>query len=157
MRSTASSPSPTRSATPSGSYVTATITPLNIIVSDDELAVIDWTDAGVGDCHGDIARTALLFDLAAIAAENKAESAVLRRVGPLLSRWYLDAYQAVEPIDQDRVNLWRPVHILHGWSQVRGLKAGLFSDDGEPSSDADRLPPDLDSELRDLFNTSISG
>ncbi len=43
--------------------------PLNVLVDTEadteRVAVIDWTDAGIGDRHGDIARTAWLFRFAA--------------------------------------------------------------------------------------------
>jgi aminoglycoside phosphotransferase (APT) family kinase protein len=44
--------------------------PLNVLNDGGSATVIDWTDAGLGDRHGDLARTLLLFDMAAIAATN---------------------------------------------------------------------------------------
>jgi len=131
--------------------------PLNVMVDGNNVAVIDWTDAGIGDLHGDVARTSLLFDLAAIAAGSRVERALLGRVGPRLGRWYLDAYRNINPVDDARLALWRPVHILHGWSQVRGLRAGLFDPEGERSNDAARLPPNLDDTLKTMFEQALSG
>jgi aminoglycoside phosphotransferase (APT) family kinase protein len=42
------------------------------------VAAIDWTDAGIGDRHGDIARTAWLFSFAAAVARSGVERLVLR-------------------------------------------------------------------------------
>lgn len=37
--------------------------PLNVLLGPAGLQLIDWTDAGVGDRHGDVARTLLLFSV----------------------------------------------------------------------------------------------
>lgn len=131
--------------------------PLNVIVDGTAAMVIDWTDAGVGDRHGDIARTAALFELAAIAASKPAERAVLTRVGPVLRRRYLRSYRRQRPIDDHRVALWTPVHLLHGWSQARALHAGLF-DRGGASDDqrTDRVPLSMVDELRHRFDRSMA-
>lgn len=44
--------------------------PLNVLAAPggSALHVIDWTNAGVGDRHGDIAWTLLWFEIAAVAA-----------------------------------------------------------------------------------------
>ena len=126
--------------------------PLNVLVTDDGMTVIDWTDAGVGDRHGDVARTLLLFELAAIAASSAAERAVLRRVGPWLNRTYRRAYDEAKPLDPHRLALWTPVHLLHGWTQVRALHAGLFGDSGA----AARVPPALVDELQRRFDAALA-
>jgi len=105
--------------------------PLNVLVDGDRLAVIDWTDAALGDRHGDVARTALLFRAAALAAGNRLERVVLARIGPVLSRMYLRAYQRESPLDARRLRRWEALHALHGWAQIRALHAGAFDDDGE--------------------------
>jgi aminoglycoside phosphotransferase (APT) family kinase protein len=53
------------------------------------VAAIDWTDAGIGDRHGDIARTAWLFSFAAVVARSGRERLVLRALAPPLSRAHL--------------------------------------------------------------------
>src|SRR5690606_35013519 len=92
--------------------------PLNLLVDGEAVAVIDWTDAGVGDRHCDVARTATLFHLAPIAASNALERRVLAVAGPVLGRRYLRGYRERAPLDPGRVALWRPVHLLHDWSQA---------------------------------------
>jgi aminoglycoside phosphotransferase (APT) family kinase protein len=131
--------------------------PLNVLVSGDQTTVIDWTDAGVGDRHGDIARTLLLFELAAIAANSAVERAVLGFVGPMLSRTYRRAYERLSPIDDQRIRLWTPAHLLHGWSQARALHAGLF-DRGDPGDDrTERIRPSLVTELQRRFEQAMAG
>ena len=47
--------------------------PLNVLTAPggSALHVIDWTNAGVGDRHGDIAWTLLWFEIAAVAAPRR--------------------------------------------------------------------------------------
>jgi aminoglycoside phosphotransferase (APT) family kinase protein len=66
------------------------------------LHVIDWTRAGVGDRHGDIAWTLLGFEVAAPRSAYRVLMRVLRR---RLQRAYLDGYRRVLPVDRERVRL----------------------------------------------------
>jgi aminoglycoside phosphotransferase (APT) family kinase protein len=87
--------------------------PMNVLVDGPHSAVIDWTDAGVGDSHCDIARTSWLFAFAAVAAPSRVERMTLKTIGPRLSRRYRRAYQRTGVIDADRVRLWMPLHLVH--------------------------------------------
>ena len=113
--------------------------PLNVLVAGGDMSVIDWTDAGLGDRHADVARTVALFQLAAIAAGSPVERRVLEVMGPRLARRYLRAYRIHAPVEDRRLAAWTPVHLLHGWAQVLGLREGAF--DGADPGGADRLPP----------------
>lgn len=125
--------------------------PLNLVLDDaGEAAVLDWTDAGIGDRHGDVARTILLFHVAAIAASNAVEREALRRIGPVLARRYRRHYERSMPLDDERLALWTPVHLLHGWSQALGVVHGLFGAD-EP----DRFVA-LASELEARFERALA-
>jgi len=131
--------------------------PLNVLVDGDRLSVIDWTDAGIGDRHGDVARTLLLFELAAIAGGSRLERAALRVSGPMLGRRYRRAYEQHAPLDPERIALWTPVHLLHGWSQARALHAGLFErDEGTHDDRAERVPPRLVDGLRRRFDAALA-
>jgi aminoglycoside phosphotransferase (APT) family kinase protein len=90
----------------------------NVLVDHGELAVIDWTDAGIGDRHGDIARTVWVFGFAAAAAPHRSQRLVLRTLAPALSRAYLSAYRRELPVDAARLRLWAPVHLLHAWAMI---------------------------------------
>jgi hypothetical protein len=81
---------------------------------------------------------------------------VLRRAGPLLGRAYHRAYRRHAPVDDRRIALWTPVHLLHGWSQVRGLHAGAFDDAPADDDRAGRVPPGLADELRRRFDTALA-
>jgi aminoglycoside phosphotransferase (APT) family kinase protein len=132
--------------------------PLNVLVTHGgDASVIDWTDAGVGDRHGDVARTVVLFGVASIVASSAVERVALRAAGPVLGRAYLSAYDRLLPLDRRRLTLWKPAHLLHGWSQAAGLHAGLFARDGEgePDDRAGRLAPAVVDELRRRFEAAI--
>jgi len=117
--------------------------PLNVLVDGDRMTIIDWTDAGLGDRNGDVARTLLLFDLAAAGADKRSERALLRVLAPWLRRRYRKAYARHLPLDDDRLRLWEPAHYLQLW-------AGLVLTDGQG------LPARLEPWLRSRFETSIA-
>lgn len=116
--------------------------PLNVLVTDDAATVIDWTDAGTGDRHGDVARTLVLLDQAAIVASRPLERRVLGAAGPVLGRAYRRAYERKLPLDDSRLQLWSAVHLLHGWAQAA-------------STGPDRVPPDLAASLRSRFEEAV--
>lgn len=127
--------------------------PLNVLADGDTLTVIDWSDSATGDRHGDVARTLLLFELASIAASNRVERVALRAAGPLLRRTYRRRYERRAPLDDERLALWMPVHLLHGWSQAVGAHASAFGDD---RGLAQRLPPGLVTDLRQRFERALA-
>jgi Phosphotransferase enzyme family len=91
--------------------------PGNVLVDGDRMSVIDWTDAGVGDRHGNIARTAWVFRLAAAAAAaRRGQRVALGALAPVLSRVHLSAYRRELPVDALRPRL--PVHLLHAWAMA---------------------------------------
>jgi aminoglycoside phosphotransferase (APT) family kinase protein len=92
--------------------------PLNILVEGPTANVVDWTDCALGDRHGDVARTALLFELATIAASNRLEHEVLARMGARLSRRYLAAYRRGFELDPARLRLWTALHLVDGIAQA---------------------------------------
>jgi aminoglycoside phosphotransferase (APT) family kinase protein len=92
--------------------------PGNLLVEGDNVSVIDWTVGGIGDRHGDIARTAWLLRLGAVMTENRAERVVLRALASRLSRAYLSRYRRELPVDAARLRLWTPVPLLHAWAMT---------------------------------------
>ena len=108
--------------------------PLNVMVDGERASVIDWTDAGLGPREADVARTLLLFHIAAIAAD----SAVERRcsvAGPGCRA--LPAHlRGGGAARSDRMRVWEVLHAVHGWAQVEMLHAGGF--DGASSAQAGR-------------------
>ena len=121
--------------------------PLNVLVDGTTASVIDWTDAGLGDRHGDVARTQLLFRVASVAASSAVERTLLKGVGPMLAARYLRRYAAQLPLDHERLDTWEVVHLLHGWGQVRALHAGLIGRDRERERVPSALAPWLQRRL----------
>ena len=115
--------------------------PLNVIVNGDTATVIDWTDAGLGDAMGDVARTALLLRVAGVATAEPALRSVLRAAAPALSRMYLRNYRQIAPFDPARFRLWTTIHLLHGWTQVRALHAGAVGSASERAQIPEGLAP----------------
>jgi aminoglycoside phosphotransferase (APT) family kinase protein len=120
--------------------------PLNVMVDGDRAAVIDWTDAGLGPREADVARTVLLFHIAAIAAGTRLERAALRVAGPRLARRYRRTYEAAAALDPERLRVWEVLHAVHGWAQVEMLHAGGF--EGSSSAEAGRVPLSVGSFLQ---------
>lgn len=94
--------------------------PLNVVADGRRLSVLDWTDAGLGDRQGDVARTALLFEIATDFVTG-ATRVVAGRFSPWLRRRYLAAYSRELPVDELRLRLWAPVHLLQLWGQADEL------------------------------------
>jgi aminoglycoside phosphotransferase (APT) family kinase protein len=112
--------------------------PGNVLVAPggSALHVIDWTNVGVGDRHGDIAWTLLWFEIAAVAGPRAAGRVLMRLLRRRLERAYLNGYRRVLPVDRDRVQLWRPVSLLKIWSATEASQRGFLG--SEP-----RLPSRL--------------
>lgn len=123
--------------------------PLNVLADGRRLSVIDWSDAGLGDADGDIARTLLLFRVAYLGASSPFEARVLKAVGPRLERAYRRAYETHRKPDPERVLTWQAVHAVHGWSQVVAARAGLFG------VDPARLPDGLENDLAGIVDQSL--
>lgn len=128
--------------------------PLNVMVDGAQACVIDWTDAGLGPREADVSRTALLFHLAALAADSRVERAVLSTVGPVLARRYLRTYRRGAHLDADQMRRWEALHALHGWAQVEMLHTGAFEVESSSSGAEDRVPRALVAELRRRFEAA---
>lgn len=128
--------------------------PLNVVVDGDRASVIDWTDAGMGPREADVARTSLLFHVAAIAATSAVERTALKLVGPRLSRRYLRTYAASAPLDRGRMRTWDVLHGVHGWAQVEMLHAGGF--DGATSAQAEQIPLGVRDFLRQRVESTLA-
>jgi aminoglycoside phosphotransferase (APT) family kinase protein len=124
--------------------------PLNVLVDGDESMVVDWTDAALGDRHGDVARTHLLFHFgAALATSNRAAKALMGASQGWLSKRFLTAYQRAVPLDAERLRKWEAVHLLHGWAQVvEAHDAG--------GQLAERVPLELLTWIRQRFEAALA-
>jgi aminoglycoside phosphotransferase (APT) family kinase protein len=129
--------------------------PLNVMVDGRVASVIDWTDAGMGPREADVARTILIFHIAAIAAGSRLERTALKVAGPRLARRYRRSYERSGALDGDRMGAWEALHALHGWAQVALLHAGSF--DGESSADRGRVPIEVAHYMRGRFEHALDG
>ena len=129
--------------------------PLNVMVDGSRSAVIDWTDAGLGPREADVARTALLFHMAALAAESRAERLALSLIGPRLSGRYLRTYRAGARLDEQQLRRWDALHSLHGWAQVEMLHAGAFEGTSSAAGQESRVPHTLATWLQRRFDDDL--
>jgi len=107
--------------------------PRNLLVDIDTVWVIDCTDAGIGDRHGDIARTEWTFHFAAVAI-NDATGRAVNQALSALSRDYLPSYRRELPIDASRLRLWMPLQNLNAWAMAVAGERGFFGP-SPPGSD----------------------
>jgi len=126
--------------------------PMNVLVDGPQSAVIDWTDAGIGDAHCDIARTSWLFHFAAVAAPTRAERTMLKAIAPRLSRRYRRAYDEERHIDDDRVRLWIPLHLLHALAMTVADEHELVG----PSRAGTDYWPELQPRLRHELDAALA-
>jgi aminoglycoside phosphotransferase (APT) family kinase protein len=115
--------------------------PLNVLVDGSAAHVIDWTDAALGDHHGDVARTAVLFEIGGIVARNAIERVVLDVVAPRMGRYYVQLYDRGRDVDPGRLRAWSALHLLHGWAQM--------------STSPERVPPGAPDELQRRAETLL--
>ena len=130
--------------------------PLNVLVDGPRSSVIDWTDAGLAPREADVSRTALLFQVAAVAATGRLERALLARAGPALSRRYRRTYERGAPLDAGLMARWEGLHALHGWAQVEMLHAGAFELESSSAGNEARVPRALGQWLRARFESALS-
>jgi aminoglycoside phosphotransferase (APT) family kinase protein len=99
--------------------------PRNLLLDAGTVWVIDWTDAGIGDRHGDIARTEWLFRFAAVALTGETGSAVNQAL-PAMSHNYLPSYRRELPVDAARLRLWMPLQYLDAWAMAVAGQQGFY-------------------------------
>jgi aminoglycoside phosphotransferase (APT) family kinase protein len=100
--------------------------PRNLLVDADTVWVIDWTDAGIGDRHGDIARTEWLFRSAPVILSSETEHPASWALDPGLAGGYLSSYRRELPVDAARLRLWMPLQHLHAWAMAVAGEQGFF-------------------------------
>ena len=108
--------------------------PRNLLIDAAAIWVIDWTDAGIGDRHGDIARTEWTFRFAAVAITGETGRAVSQAF-TAMSRDYLPSYRRELPVDAARLRLWMPLQHLHAWAMAVAGQQGFFGP-SHPGNDA---------------------
>jgi aminoglycoside phosphotransferase (APT) family kinase protein len=90
--------------------------PVNIVVSDGEpQAVLDWSEADVGDRHADIAMTLVLIATAPISLSTFSERLLARPARWCMARRYRRTYHRQFPLDAARLRYYT------AWAALRRL------------------------------------
>src|SRR5262249_7482821 len=91
--------------------------PINIVVDAQGApnAVLDWSDADIGDRHADVAMTLVLLRTAPVDVTSLSEKFVKRPARWLLARRYLRVYQHAYPLDPARLTYYS------AWAALRRL------------------------------------
>lgn len=123
--------------------------PLNILLDrDGSLAVIDWGEATAGDRHFDVARTLTMLRISKIAAVGSLGRLLLRLTTGRMLRQYLDAYERLYPLDQQRLAYWQAYNAFVNWWVFSELPFDTRT--AVPKAVAG-LPEGLGEELRQMF------
>jgi hypothetical protein len=85
-----------------------------------------WSDAGIGDRHGDIARTGWTLRSAAVLLSGETERLASPVLDPGLSGEYLSSYRRELPVDPARLRLWLPLQFLNAWAMAVAGEQGFF-------------------------------
>jgi aminoglycoside phosphotransferase (APT) family kinase protein len=90
--------------------------PLNLMVSNRHIkAILDWSDADVGDIHADVAATLVLIRSAPVEVHHLWDRLSLWPGRWLLYRWYLRAMRRREPLDGAKLRYYL------AWASFRRL------------------------------------
>lgn len=91
--------------------------PANVLAARGGLTVLDWTDAGIGDRHADVARFTELLRLAS-ATQSAPARLALQKIAPRIRNNFMASYEraAGATIDPQRVQSWEVVHLAHDWA-----------------------------------------
>ena len=126
--------------------------PLNILLEPDgeSMAVIDWSDAALGDRHCDVGRTVAIIWFAQIAATSAVERLVLKAARGFLRGAYFNRYQELLPVDQRRLDFWEAVHTFVGWAQLEAVAVRAARGDNQTEM-VQRIPANTTALARDRF------
>ena len=121
--------------------------PNNVLVEGARFGVIDWSTAGVGDRHADLAWTAHAFEVAARSAEVEGVPELLRG----FARSLIAAYEARHHIEPERLALWRPVNLLLDLAMIVAEGNGLWGTGASTGGS----PRDRQEEVRQEFEAAM--
>jgi aminoglycoside phosphotransferase (APT) family kinase protein len=110
--------------------------PVNLIFDGRRCrAVLDWSEADVGDRHADVAKTLVLIESAPVELERIIDKVATLVGKSLLEHWYVQAYRKLLPLDEQRLRYyvaWAAFGRLCAWG--RWLRASPLVTGGKPSS-----------------------
>lgn len=110
--------------------------PLNLLIHEGRFeAVLDWSDADVGDYHADVASTVLLVDTFPVRMTSWRHWLISLPGQGILRRRYLRAYRKRMPIDEQKLRYylaWAALRRLLMWA--RWLYAGPLASGVRPAT-----------------------
>jgi aminoglycoside phosphotransferase (APT) family kinase protein len=123
--------------------------PLNLIDRPDgSLAVLDWSDAEVGDPDADVAATCLLLECGPTEPLSSLSQLFVPLARAVILRRYLSAYRRIRPIDEARLSYFR------AWAALRRLcdySQWIYGDTGSKPSSVNHLTPEYLARLCHYF------
>jgi aminoglycoside phosphotransferase (APT) family kinase protein len=125
--------------------------PLNLIVDGDQITVIDWPGAALGDRHCDVARTLGLFALAPELERSLLGRTALKVFRGFIIRRYEAAYTAALPLDDNRLRYWEALHAFNGWVQIATMRQEGEAAVGARAGVLAEIPVDLMDGLKRYF------
>lgn len=92
--------------------------PANVLTSAQGLKVLDWTDAGTGDRHSDVARFTEVLTVAATAGPSAPARVAIRSIQQRMKENFITSYEraAAVTLDRERLRRWELVHLAHDWA-----------------------------------------
>ena len=123
--------------------------PLNVLIDGrDQVTVIDWSDAGPGDRHSDVARTMAVFWLAPPLCRSALERTVLGLLRRYVVPAYLRRYERHFSLDERRLRYWQAFHALRAWVQIETVKVAGEDAIGAAPGSFEGIPPTLTLALK---------
>lgn len=92
--------------------------PINIVAEGDQLTLLDWSDAALGDRHSDVARTLGVFWLAPSLERSWLGRTALGTLRGFIVSKYTSDYASHQPLDPRRIRYWEAVHAFSEWVTV---------------------------------------
>jgi aminoglycoside phosphotransferase (APT) family kinase protein len=89
--------------------------PLNLMYDGSKLSGLDWTEAGVGDRHADLATTLMTLLCYPMPSISRWQRPFVPLVRGIVARGYLEAYRRRLPVDEERLTYYS------AWISLRRL------------------------------------
>jgi aminoglycoside phosphotransferase (APT) family kinase protein len=125
--------------------------PLNLIVEGDQMTVLDWPGAALGDRHCDVGRTLALFSFAPDFERSLAARMALRVFRGTIIRRYKRAYCAILRLEGERLRYWEALHAFTAWTQIATMAQEGEAAIGARPGALSEIPPGLETSLKRYF------
>ena len=130
--------------------------PLNIQVEGEQMSLLDWPDAALGDRHCDVGRTLAVFWLAAPLEKSLVARSVLRLLRRYIVPLYTREYRRHLPLDDRRLHYWQALHAFKNVVQFAVLRQEGEAALGARPGVLAEVPPSLARAIDDYFQRRVS-